>query len=321
MAAWSLILVGWTFAVVMMSALWLAQRARTDAGVVDVGWAVGLGIVTDSTCELPERRAFDLGVVTVPLAVSFGDQSFLDGVDMTVEGFVHRLRSAAVMPTSSQPPVAEFRDVYRHLLQCREGVVSVHIAAAQSGTWQSAQTAAREVDPERIRVIDSHTNSVGAGLLIEAVGEALQLGASLDELERLALRVRGDITIFGAVQDLEFAVRGGRVSSRAARVIDGLHLKPIIVFDEVGHAGKGGAAPGFRRAMDSLARRAERFAYGAPVRLMIVHSGAEEWVDHLRDRLHERLGAQDVPAVRSGAVLTAHVGLGSVSVAVRRVVD
>ena len=167
-------------------------------------------------------------------------------------------------------------------------------------------------------MIDSHTNSVGAGLLIEAVGEALQSGASLDELECLALRVRQDITVFGATQDLTFAVRGGRVSARAARVIDGLHLKPIIVFDELGHAGKGGAAVGFRRAIDSLARRAARFAGEAPARLMITHSDAEEWVDYLRARLQERLGAQDIPAVRSGAVLTAHVGLGSVSVAVRR---
>lgn len=306
----------------------LAQFGRLEHTKVDdmilqqIGArTAGIAIVTDSTCELPEQRAFDLGIVTVPLIVVFGGQSYLDGVDMTLDGFLQRLSLAADMPTSSQPPTAEFRDVYRRLLEYREGIVSVHIAAAQSGTWQSAVAAARETDPDRVRVIDSHTNSVGAGLLIEAVGEALRLGASLDELESLALHVRKDITVFGAVQDLKFAVRGGRVSARAARVIDGLRLKPIIVFDEVGRVGKGGAALGFGRAMDSLARRVERFAGGAPVRLMITHTGAEDWVDYLRARLLERVGAQDVPAVRSGAVLTAHVGLGSVSVAVRRLVD
>jgi DegV family protein with EDD domain len=282
------------------------------------GRTAGIALVTDSTCELPERQAFDLGVVSVPLTISFGEQSYLDGVDMTLDGFVSRLRLTADPPTSSQPPVVEFRDVYQHLLEYRDGIVSIHIAAAQSGTWQSAQAAARLADPQRVRVIDSHTNSVGAGLLIEAVGEALRQGSSLDELERLALRVRDDITVFGAMQDLEFAVRGGRVSARAARVVDGLHLKPIIVFDESGKAGMKGAAVGFRRAMDSLARRVERFAGEAPVRLMITHTDAQEWVDYLRARLRERLGVDEVPAVRSGAVLTAHVGLGSVSVAVRR---
>jgi fatty acid-binding protein DegV len=120
------------------------------------------------------------------------------------------------------------------------------------------------------------------------------------------------------VQNLEVAVRGGRVNARAARILDGLHLKPIIVFDELGHARQGGASLGFRRALDSLGRRAERFANGAPVRLMITHTDAGEWVEYLRMRLRELLGAQDIPAVRSGPVLTAHVGFGSVSVAVRR---
>ena len=118
-------------------------------------------------------------------------------------------------------------------------------------------SAAREVDPQRIRVIDSRTNSVGAGLLIEAVGEAIQRGDSLDDLERFALRARKDITVFGAVQELEFAVRGGRVSARAARLIDGLHLNRSSSSTSVGHAGKGGATAGFRRALDSLARRAD----------------------------------------------------------------
>jgi uncharacterized protein len=281
----------------------------------------GIAIVTDSTCELPERTAFDLGVVTVPLSVRFGDQSFLDGVDMTLDGFLQRLRGTTAMPTSSQPPTAEFLDLYRRLLEYRDGVVSVHIAAAQSGTWQSALTAARQVGEGRVRVIDSRTNSVGAGLIIEAVGAELRRGAGLDELERFALQVRSDVTVIGAVQDLEFAVRGGRVSRRAARVIDGLHLKPIIVFDGMGRAGKGGAAVGFGRALDAVARRVERFADGAPVRLMITHTDAPEWVEHLRARLRERLGVADVPAVRSGAVLTAHVGPGSVSVAVRRLAD
>jgi len=278
----------------------------------------GVAIVTDSACELPERQAFELGLVTVPLTLTIDGRSYLDGVDLTLDGFLQRLQAAQTAPVSSQPSVAEFSDVYRRLLEYREGIVSVHIAAVQSGTWQSARAAAQDVDPKRIRVIDSHTNSVGAGLLMEALGEALHQGAGLDDLERLALCTRDDITVFGAVQNLAFAVRGGRVSPRAARIIDGLHLKPIIVFDSEGRAGKGGAVTGFRRAMDSLARRVERFAAGAPVRLMITHTDAPEWAEYLRAQLRERLGAEDVSVVRSGAVLTAHVGPGTVSVAVRR---
>jgi uncharacterized protein len=277
-----------------------------------------IAIVSDSTCDLPEKTAFELGVVRVPLTVSFGDEDYLDGVDMTLDGFIRRLKEADALPISSQPPVADFRDTYRHLLEYREGVVSIHIAAAQSGTSQSAALAASEVDPRRVRVIDSRTNSVGSGLLIEAVGEMIADGLPLDEIEARANDMRRDITVFGTVRTLDFAVRGGRIGSRAARIIDALHLKPLIVFDEMGKGGKGGVALGVRGAHDSLVRHAVRFAAGLPVRCMVVHTGDEEGAAYVAGRLRERCDLDDVPVLRSGAVLTAHVGLDSVSVAVRR---
>jgi uncharacterized protein len=277
-----------------------------------------IAIVSDSTCDLPEKTAFELGVVRVPLTVSFGDESYLDGVDLTLDGFIRRLKASDTLPVSSQPPVADFRDTYRHLLEYREGVVSVHIAAAQSGTSQSAALAAQEVDPRRVRVIDSRTNSVGSGLLIEAVGEMIAAGLNLDEIEARANEMRADITVFGTVRTLDFAVRGGRVGGRAARVITALHLKPLIVFDDMGKAGKGGVALGVRGAHDSLVRHAAKFAAGLPVRCMVVHTGDEEGAAYVAARLRERFDLDDVPVLRSGAVLTAHVGLDSVSVAVRR---
>lgn len=277
-----------------------------------------IALVSDSTCDLPEKMAFELGVVAVPLTVSFGDESYLDGVDMTLDGFVRRLQAAADLPISSQPPVADFRDTYRHLLEYRQGVVSIHIAAAQSGTYQSAAAAAREVDPRRVRVIDSRTNSVGAGLLIRSVGELIAAGADLDEIERRANAMRADITVIGTVRTLDFAVRGGRVNPRAAGVINALHLKPIITFDEMGAARKGGVAVGFRGALDSVVKRVVRFAGKLPARCMVVHTGDEEGAAYVAGRLQERLGLEEVPVVRSGPVLTAHVGLDSVSVGVQR---
>ena len=277
-----------------------------------------IAVVSDSTCDLPEKTAFELGVVRVPLTVSFGDESYLDGVDMTLDGFVRRLKAAEALPTSSQPPVADFRDTYRHLLEYREGVVSVHIAAAQSGTYQSAALAAREVDPQRIRVIDSRTNSVGSGLLIEAVGQMIADGLSLDDIEARANELRRDITVFGTVRTLDFAVRGGRVSGRAARIIEALHLKPLIVFDEMGKAGTGGVAVGVRGAHERLVSHARKFAGGLPVRCRVVHTGDEAGAAYVAAKLRERFALDDVPIVRAGPVLTSHVGLDSVSVAVHR---
>ena len=295
------------------------ERSKVDDMVLQqlAGREASIALVTDSTTDLPEDRAFELGVVAVPLTLSLGDAEFLDGVDISADGFAQRILLGSDVPRSSQPAVADFAQTYRRLLEYREGVVSVHIAGAMSGTVQAARAAGREVDPARVRVVDSCLVSVGAGLLVEAVGEAIAAGADLDEVERVADRAKRDIRIFGTVASLEFAVRGGRVSPTMAKTLERLHLAPIIVFDEHGKPGKGGVSLGFDRALGSLVRRAAQFADGAPARASVVHSGDRAGADFVAARLCERLGCQ-VPVVRAGAVLTTHVGLGSVTAAVRR---
>lgn len=295
------------------------ERSKFDDMVLQqlAGREAAVAIVTDSTTDMPEDAAFLLGVVAVPLTLTLGEEEYLDGVDITLDGFVHRIVSGSGVPRSSQPAVADFAQTYRRLLKYREGVISVHIAGAMSGTVQAARAAAREVDPARIRVIDSCLVSIGAGLLLDAVGEVIASGADLDEIERVAERVKGEIKIFGTVASLDFAVRGGRVSPRMARTLTRLHLAPIITFDETGKAQKAGAALGFDRALNAIVKRAARYADGAPARAMVVHSGDEAGADFVAARLRERLGGE-VPVVRAGAVLTTHVGLGSVTVAVRR---
>jgi DegV family protein with EDD domain len=276
-----------------------------------------LGLVTDSTTDLPEDDAIDLGMIAVPLTLTLGDEEYLDGVDITLDGFIQRILAGQGVPRSSQPAVADLVQTYRRLLECREGVVSVHIAAALSGTVQAARAAAHEVDAERIRVIDSCSVSIGAGLLVEAVGKAIASGADLDEVERIAERVKREIRVFGAVASLDFAVRGGRISPSLAKSMERLHLSPIIALDETGKAGSAGVALGFDRALNTIVRRVVRFADGAPARAMVVHSGDQAGAEFVAARLSGRLGGE-VPVVRAGAVLTTHVGLGCVTAAVRR---
>ena len=299
--------------------LGVLERSKIDDMVLQqlAGRESTVALVTDSTTDLPEEAAFKLGVVTVPLTLQLGEEEFLDGVDITPEGFVRRVSGSAFAPHSSQPAAQDFAETYRRLLEYRDGVVSVHIAGAMSGTVQAARAAAREVDAARVRVVDTCSVSVGAGLVLEAAGEAVAGGAGLAEVAAVAEQAARDVRVFGSPASLDFAVRGGRVSPRLARTLKRLHLAPIIVFDETGKAGKGGVALGFDRALDAIVKRAVRFAGGAPARAMVVHSGDPAGAAHVAAHLRAVLGG-DVPVVRAGAVLTSHVGLGSVTVAIRR---
>jgi uncharacterized protein len=302
-----------------VSELGVVERSKIDDMVLQQLGARqdAVALVTDSTTDMPGDEAFHLGVVAVPLTLTLGDETFLDGVDITLESFLERVGRSAAVPRSSQPAVADFAGTYRRLLEYREGIVSIHLASALSGTVQAAAAAAREVDPRRVRVVDSCGVSVSTGLVVEAVAEALAAGAGLDEAVAVAERVKKDVTVLCTMPSLESAVRGGRVGPRMAGTIERLGLAPIVVFDEQGKARKGGVALGYQRALHALVRRGAHFAGDAPARAVVTHSGDEAGAALVAARLGERLGIE-VPTVRAGAVLTTHLGPGGVGLAVRR---
>jgi DegV family protein with EDD domain len=277
-----------------------------------------VALVTDSTCDLPDELVRRLGVVRVPLKLTIDGREYRDGVDMTAIEFYRRLSAASRLPTSSQPTVSEFGEVYRRLLERHEGIVSLHIAGVLSGTVDAARSAAAAIDPKRVRVIDTRKVSIGVGLLTEAAGEAIERGARLDQVEDLVLAARRSVALFGTLSSLDQAVKGGRVGKRGAWLIEAAHLHPIIVFDEAGRALKGGVALGFESALRQLVRRAAAFAGDGPARAMVVHTDRLEAAQAVAESLRSRLGVPAVPVVSGGPVVAMHVGLGCVTVAVER---
>ena len=277
-----------------------------------------VALVTDSTCDIPEALAGRLGVVRVPLRLTIDGCDYRDGIDISAAEFYRRLPAARRLPTSSQPTVAEFSDIYRRLLEHHEGIASLHIAGSLSGTVDAARTAAATVDPKRIRVIDTQKVSIGVGLLVEEAGLAIEQGAGLDEVEHLVLEARRSVGLFGTLSSLDQAVKGGRVSRRGARLIRAAHLYPIIVFTEDGHALKGGVGVGFESTLRQLVRRAEAFVGGAPSRGMVVHTARLEAAERAAGLLGARLGSPTIPVVGGGPVIATHVGLGSVTIGVVR---
>lgn len=277
-----------------------------------------IALVTDSTCDLPDEIAYRLGVVRVPLKLTIDDNEYRDGVDMTAAEYYRRLPLARRLPTSSQPSVSEFVDVYSRLLEHHESVVSLHLSGLLSGTVDVARSAAATVDPQRIRVIDTHKVSVGLALLVESAARAIEQGSGIDEVERRVLAARDSVALYGAVSSLEQAVKGGRVSRRGARALQLAHLYPIIVFSTDGRALKGGVALGFESALRQLVRRAVAFAAGGPVNAMVVQTDRVEAAEAVAAALRDRLGLDAVPVVSGGPVIATHVGLGCVTVAIER---
>lgn len=277
-----------------------------------------VALVTDSTCDLPEATAAELAAYTAPLYVAIGQMRFRDGQDLPPAAFYQRLRRSGEMPKTSQPSVGDMTALYARLLERHARIISVHIAEPLSGTVASARAAAARVDPERIHVIDSRQVSCGLGFVVEAVGRSLQAGEPVDAAVAAAERTAAGVRVFGTLPSLEHAVRGGRLDSRVARILDGLGLKPIVAFDAMGKVHPSGARLGFDRALRALAELAARFAHGAPARVRVVHADAPEAGARLAAAVRTRLGLAAVPVLPAGAVLGTHVGPGAVALAVCR---
>ena len=277
-----------------------------------------MAVVTDSSCDLSEATSHAIGLVRVPLSLTFGEETFTDGVDITPPQFYQRLASSPVMPKTSQPAVGEFRSTFRRLLETHAAVISVNLSSGVSGTYQAAVAAAQQVDPDRIRVVDTRQVSVSLGLVAEAVGEAIAAGVGLDELVALAEKTSRDVKLFASLASLDMIVRGGRVSPAQARMARLFGLHPILTVGDDGKSAKAGTHMGFAASLRGLVRRAERFSAGRPVRLLIAHSSAVGAAEYVAERLCSRFGVADIPIVNLTAVLAAHAGPGAVALAVRR---
>jgi uncharacterized protein len=290
----------------------VAQQAAAKAATI--------ALVTDSTVDLPEAAQLRSGMVMVPLTVSIGGRTYLDRVELSSPDFYRLARNTDELPRTSQPNRTDFRRVYEALLADHESIVSIHLSPRISGTYQQALLAAGDVDAARVKVVDARHLSVGLGLVVEAAGEAIHAGASLEEVMAAAEEAARNTRVYGATPSLDWAAKGGRVNTKVARLAGLIALKPIVLFDEDGAARADGAHLGYNRALRGLVRRAVEFGRGAETRYAIAHADSPAAVSYVLQLLHKRLGSElDIPMMECGAVLATHTGLGAIAIGVRRI--
>jgi DegV family protein with EDD domain len=203
---------------------------------------VNVRIVTDSSCDLPEAVADAHGIRVVPLSIRFGDEEFIDREQLSTAEFWRRCAAQATLPETAAPAPGQFETAYRELAgEGADGIVVVSLSGKLSATMQSAELAARSVSETiDVRVVDSRSVTLGVGTIALAAARAAADGASLDEVEALALDRVGRTHVFGALDTLENLKKGGRIGNAKALLATALAIKPIVEVDdgEVAQAGK-----------------------------------------------------------------------------------
>ena len=190
---------------------------------------MAIRIVTDSVADLPPALASANDITVIPAYVIIGDETLRDGVDISSDSFYERLGTLPRLPTTSQPTVADFHEVYQRLLAQGHQIVSVHCSGKLSGTVNSAtQAKAALGDAAQIEVVDSQLASAPQAL---AALNAAQWAKEMSDSRELAQRVRQSLNSYQCyvlVDTLEYLQKGGRIGKAAAFVGGMLKVKPIL---------------------------------------------------------------------------------------------
>ncbi len=269
---------------------------------------MSVAIVTDSTCDLPPEVVSEYDITVVPLTVFFGDEAFLDGVDISADAFYERQIAFRGSPRTSQPSVEQFRSVYQRLAAATKEIVSIHISSRMSGTLNSASIAREELAGEvHIDLVDSYNVSMGLGAVVLAAAEAAKAGGSLTTVVDAARRTIDRTHVIAAVDTLEYLRKGGRIGRASALLGSLLSIKPII------HIERGELAPLER--VRTHARAVERLVQLATAdqrlkRLFVAGAADEEGALDLMERVRPSLPHTDIRLGQLGPVVGVHSGPG-----------
>jgi len=183
--------------------------------------------IIDAGSDLTQEQAQAMGVTLIPMTVRFGAEEFRSGVDITNEEFYSKLATAKELPTTSQPTPYDFAQVYQQVKDAGDEAIVLCVSSALSGTYQSAVIAAAEY-ADYIHVIDTKAVSIAQKILLDYAIRLQKHGASTKEIVAELERKKEDVCAYGAVDTLEYLIKGGRLSKTAGAVGSVLGIRPVL---------------------------------------------------------------------------------------------
>jgi DegV family protein with EDD domain len=267
-------------------------------------------VVTDSTADIPAAMARDLGIEVVPLRVSFGNETFRDGIDLSPEQFVDRLVASPELPKTSQPPVTDFEEVFRGALERGQDVVCITISADLSGTHNAARLAAESVDTERVLVVDSRATTMQQGWVVVAAARLAREGADAASVAAEARDAIGRVKLAAVLQTLDYVYKGGRIGRASQLVGSALGIKPVLSFID------GVLMPVERvRTWKKAMARVPQLIGPTPTDIIVLHSRNLEDAQNLAETFRRAYPEARVSVDFVGATILTYAGPGAIGVA------
>jgi DegV family protein with EDD domain len=266
---------------------------------------MGVRVVTDSACDLPDDLIERHGIEVVPLTIRFGTEELVDRKELTTDDFWRRLAGSDVLPETSAPSAGAFEDAFRRLIEDgATGIVCINLSSKLSATMQSAQVAAQAVEREcPVAVVDSLLVSMGLGSLCLTAAQRAAEGDSLEAIVDNVTDRRNRSKLYGTLDTLEFLKKGGRIGNARALLGSMLAIKPVVEVRDgvVEEAGK------VRTRSKALRLLVERVKEGPFENLAVLHGNAPD-LDELLDLLEPLASRDQIVVGQIGPVIGTHAG-------------
>jgi DegV family protein with EDD domain len=266
---------------------------------------VGIRVVTDSSCDLPPQLVEAHGISVVPLSIRFGDDEFVDQVELSTDAFWAKVAESSTLPETAAPAPGAFEACFRELMERgATGIVCVNLSSHLSGTMQSAQVAAAAVAAEcPVQVIDSQSASMGLGNLCLTAARRAADGDSLESIVAEVTNRRDRTRLFATLDTMEHIRKSGRIGNARA-LLGSMHsIKPVIeiragVVDEAGRV---------RTRSKALKLLAAKAAEQPIEHLAVLHANAPD-LDDLLDLLDPIFPRDEIVTGAIGPVIGTHAG-------------
>jgi DegV family protein with EDD domain len=271
-------------------------------------------VMTDTTVNLPPELIKKYRIEVIPYTIQFGEESYLDGIDMTPQEFDDKCAATGIMPKTAFPSSGVLAEGYRKL--AREGaetVFAIHVGSKMSGICGASEVAASEVPEVEAVVVDTGFVSWPVSFAVLEVARAIEAGKTKEEIAALAETVKKDSVFFATSVELEYIKSSGRIAGAEEAADSGVKVKTIISIEN----GAPSVAEKVRTQKAALRRMIELVkekAAGRPIKLIgVSHANREEAAIDFKKQVEEELGRSDVLLAELGLVLTVHLGPGSLT--------
>ncbi|MCO5198775.1 MAG: DegV family protein [Anaerolineae bacterium] len=272
-----------------------------------------IAIVTDSTCDIPEKLLEQYNIYMVPLSIIWGSDDLKDGVDITADAFYTRLTRDPVLPTTSQPTPQAFVDIYQQAIdEGAQEIVVLTISSGLSGTYASAEMAVSMSDAI-VHLYDSKGASMSLGWQVLAAARAREAGGDANAMLSAARKVRNNAVLFVSLDTLEYLHRGGRIGGASRYIGTMLNIKPSIYVDhKTGLIDAGSRSRTRKRAIKQLYEDFFSQVQGSEMHIAVLYSDDMTDAQTLANQLKREYESAEIIIARVSPVLGVHVGPGAV---------